>query len=108
MRFYFFKVFIIMKAINYYDDDRNLVFFMYLVDDARDCTMTLKFSIDSKMIITKNTERYIRCIEERSVLPDLREHFIEKLFECIRKECKLTAVIHDDKNYLFEEKCRTS
>ena len=97
-----------MKAINYFDDAGNFVFYMYLVDDARDCTMTLKFSIDSKMIITKNTERYIRCIEERKVQADLREHFIEKLFECIRKECNLTAVKDDEINYLFTEKCRTS
>ncbi|MBL0342900.1 MAG: hypothetical protein IPP71_19715 [Bacteroidetes bacterium] len=97
-----------MKAINYFDDAGNLVFYMYLIDDTRDCTMTLKFSIDSKMIITKNTERYIRCIEERKVQADLREHFIEKLFECIRKECNLTAVKHDEINYLFTEKCRTS
>ena len=108
MRFFFFKVFIIMKAINYYDDDRNLVFFMYLVDDARDCTMTLKFSIDSEKIITKNTERYINCIEERLVSDDLRQHFVDKLFECIRKECHLTAVKNDEINYLFTEKCRTS
>ncbi len=97
-----------MKAINYFDDAGNLVFYMYLVDDARDCTMTLKFSIDSNKIITKNTERYIRCIEERRVKDDLRQHFIAKLFECIRKECNLTAVIHDDRNYIFKEKCRTS
>lgn len=97
-----------MKAINYYDDAGNLVFYIYLLDDARDCTMTLKFSIDSKQIITKNTERYIRCIEERKVQADLREHFIEKLFECIRKECNLPAVKQDDRNYLFTEKCRTS
>lgn len=97
-----------MKAINYYDDSGNLVFYMYLVDDARDCTMTLKFSIDSEKIITKNTERYIRCIEERLVKDDLRQHFIDKLFESIRKECNLIAEKHDDRKYYFIEKCRTS
>lgn len=81
-----------MKAINYFDESGNLVFYMYLVDDPRECTMTLNFSIDRSLISTNNTERYIRCIEERLVKDDLRQYFVEKLFNSINKECPMCKV----------------
>ena len=76
-----------MKAINYFYDVGNLVFYVFLVDDPHECTMTLNFSIDRALICTKNTEQYIACIEERLVKEPLHQHFIDKLVECIRKEC---------------------
>ncbi len=78
-----------MKALNYFDDAGNLIFYMYLVDDPREYVMTLNFSIDRALISTKNTERYIRCIEERRVDDDMRQHFVKELFKAIKKECKL-------------------
>jgi len=78
-----------MKAINYTGDTGDVVFYMYLVDDPRECVMTLNFSIDRARINTKNTERYIRCIEERRVDDDMRQHFVKELFKAIKKECKL-------------------
>lgn len=77
-----------MKAINYLDENGIPVFHMYLNDDPRNCVMTLNFSIDRALISTKNTERIIACIEERRA-EGLRDHFVEKLFDYIRKECKL-------------------
>ena len=80
-----------MKAINYFDDAGCLVFNMYLFDDPFKSTMSLRFSIDRTLISTENTERYIRCIEERIVDDSMRQYFVKRLFECIKNECKLSA-----------------
>jgi hypothetical protein len=81
-----------MKALNYYDEAGNLVFYMFLVDDPLECTMKFHCSIERSLISTKNSERYIACLEERVVQEPIRQHFVDKLIECIRKECNLTGV----------------
>ncbi len=66
------------------NDKEEALFYIEIIDNPLDYTMTLQCSIDRKIISNKDTERMIGCIEERIINELYRKEFIARLFKYIR------------------------
>lgn len=66
-------------------DQGDALFYIYLIDNPEECVMSLHCSIERQIISNKDTERMIRCIEERVVKEPFRTEFIHRLFSYIKK-----------------------
>ncbi len=67
------------------NDQGDSLFYIEIIDDPLECTMTLQCSIDRQSISNRDTERMIGCIEERVVKEPYRSEFIERLFVYIKQ-----------------------